>query len=140
MPTIIEALRSYLASYSGLADGAPVWVNNLSGVNEYAIIQLPGGKVIQKYIGGGGEKEFPFAFQSMLSTADDAARLENVGFFELFSDWLESQTEAGELPDLGTKKTATSIEALTWGYLYEQGESGTGIYQINCRLVYEQEP
>jgi hypothetical protein len=37
-------------------------------------------------------------------------------------------------------KTATAIEATGWAYLYEQGQSDTGVYQIQCRLTYEQEP
>ncbi|MEN6300822.1 MAG: chloramphenicol resistance protein, partial [Anaerolineaceae bacterium] len=59
---------------------------------------------------------------------------------EEFADWLESQTAAGVLPTPGTKKTAESIEATGWGYLFEQGDSDTGIYQIQCKLVYRQQP
>ena len=76
----------------------------------------------------------------MESTSDELERLENSGFFETFTDWLESQTESGDLPTLGAKKTAEKIEALGWAYLYEQGKSSTGIYQVQCKLTYDQEP
>jgi hypothetical protein len=85
-------------------------------------------------------REYPFAFQSAEYTADELERLETSGFFEAFADWLESQTNAGVLPTLGAKQTALEIEATSWAYLFEQGNSETGIYQIQARLIYEQEP
>lgn len=139
--SIIAAVRSYLATYSELEDGAPVWVDFLGPqATEYAVVPLAGEKVVDRYLNGGSLREFPFAFRSMESTADDLERLENAGFYEAFSDWLESQTLAETLPDLGVKKTAVAIEATGWAYLYEEGKSDTAIYQINCRLEYEQEP
>lgn len=138
---IINALRTYLATYSALPTGAPLWADYLGKEpGQYAIIPLPGARKVEEYLDGGSLREFPFAFQAMLSTAADAERLESNGFFEAFADWLETQTNAGTLPTLATGKTATEIEALSWGYLFEQGDSGTGIYQIQCRLEYEQEP
>ena len=149
--SILSDLRTYLKTYSGLKTNAPVWVDHLGpSPTEYALVPLAGGKVLETYIDGSSLCSFPFAFRTKESTADDLQRLENVGFFESFSDWMESQTDAGVLPSLspstpsgedtgsGTKK-ALSIEASGWGYLYEQGKSDTGVYQIQCRLIYEQE-
>lgn len=139
--SIISAIRTYLKTYTGLKTGAPVWVDYLGPIpTEYAVIPLAGEKIIEKYLNGGSLREYPFAFQSMESTADDLERLETQGFYESFSDWLETQTEAETLPSLGDKKQATAIKALGWAYLYEQGQSDTGIYQVQCKLVYEQEP
>jgi len=139
--SIISALKAYILTYTGLKTDAPVWVDYIgSNPTEYAIIPLPGSKIIEQYITGGSLREYPFAFQSAEFTADELGRLENSGFFETFSDWLESQTNAGVLPTLGAKQTAVEIEATSWAYLYEQGNSETGIYQVQCRLIYEQEP
>lgn len=138
--SIISSVRTYLATYTGLKTGAPLWVDFLGNKpSEYAVIPLAGGKVIETYLSGKSLREYPFAFQSMESTADDLERLENSGFFETFADWLETQTEAGTLPTLGTGQTTELIEALGWGYLYEQGNSDTGVYQIQCRIVYGQD-
>jgi hypothetical protein len=138
--SIIQSVRTYLATYTGLKTGAPLWVDFLgNNPSEYAVIPLAGSKVIESYINGSSQREFPFAFQSMESTADDLERLENSGFFETFADWLETQSEAGTLPTLGTGQTSELIEATGWGYLYEQGNSDTGVYQIQCRLVYDQD-
>ena len=139
--SIISALKTYISTYTGLETGAPVWVDYIGpNPTEYAIIPLAGSKIIEQYINGGSMREYPFAFQSAEYTADELERLETSGFFESFADWLESQTNAGVLPTLGAKQTAWSIEATSWAYLYEQGNSDTGIYQVQCRLIYEQEP
>jgi len=138
--SIINSVRTYLATYTGLKTGAPLWVDYLgNNPSEYAVIPLAGGKVIETYLSGKSLREFPFAFQSMESTADDLERLENSGFFETFSDWLETQSEAGTLPTLAAGQTPELIEATGWGYLYQQGNSDTGVYQIQCRLVYQQD-
>lgn len=135
--TIISALRTYIATYSGLTTGAPLWVDYLGQVpTEYSITPLAGGRIVEQYIDGGSVREFPFAFSSTESTADNLERLETIGFYEAFADWLESQTLAGTLPTL-TGKTALSIEATGWAYLYQQGDSNTAMYQIQCKLTYE---
>jgi len=139
--SIINALKTYISTYTGLKDDAPVWVDYIGpNPTEYAIIPLAGSKIIEQYITGGRMREYPFAFQSAEYTADELERLETSGFFEAFADWLESQTNAGVLPPLGAKQTALEIEATSWAYLFEQGNSETGIYQVQCRLIYEQEP
>ncbi len=138
--TLISAIKTYLATYTGLASGAPIWVDYLGTTpTEYSVAPLAGSKIIEEYIDGSSLREYPFAFRSVESTADDLERLESNGFYEAFADWLESQTKAGVLPSLETGKTPELIEALGWGYLFEQGNSETGIYQVQCRLVYKQE-
>jgi len=139
--SIISAIQTYLKTYSDLKTGAPVWVDYLGDApTEYTIIPLAGGRVIEEYITGKTRREYPFAFQSTESTADDLERLETQGFYEAFADWLDDQTESGNLPSLGEGKSAEAIAATGWGYLFQQGESQTGIYQIQCRLIYTQEP
>ncbi len=139
--TILSAIKDYLATCPELNAEAPIWTNYV-GANptEYSVSELGGSKVLEQYIHGGSLRQFNFAFNSTESTADELARAETGDFFEAFSDWLDAQTEAGVLPDLGPKKTAIEIRATGWGFLLEQGESGTGIYQIQCSLVYEQQP
>ena len=95
---------------------------------------------MQRYLDGSSLREFPFVFKSTQSTSDEPERMENSGFYEAFSDWLETQTEAGVLQTLtgSPAKTAEKIEALGWGYLFEQGQSGTGLYSVQCKLTYSQ--
>ena len=137
--TVIESLKTYIATYTGLVSGKPLWVDYLGPtVTEYSISALPGARIVETYLNGKTEREFPFAFSSTESTADEAERLDNLGFYEAFAYWLETQTKAGTFPTMETGKTPTKIEALGWGYLFNPGESDTGIYQIQCKLTYDQ--
>ena len=138
--SLIQSIQDYVKTYTSLKSGAPVWVGYLGETpTEYAIIPLPGARVVETYLNDKTLREYPFAFQSMESTADDLERLESQGFYEEFAEWLDEQTESGNLPNLGIGKTAESIESTGWGYLFVQGESQTGIYQVQCRLTYTQE-
>lgn len=139
--SIIESVKTFIATYPGLTANVALSVDALGDTpTEYGIIPLPGNKIIESYINGGSLREFPFAFQSAMSTADELERMENSGFYEDFADWLESQTLAGTLPTMETGKTAEIIEAVGWGYIQDQGESSTAIYQVTCRLTYKQDP
>lgn len=138
--SMISALQTYIKTYSSLKTGAPVWVDYLGSMpTEYTIVPLPGERIVESYVDGSSYREYPFAFQSAESTADDLERLESQGFFEAFADWLESQTDEENFPILESGKTATKIESTGWGYLFQQGESQTGIYNIQCKLTYFQE-
>lgn len=139
--TLIKAVRTYMMTYSELKTGAPLWVNYLGDdPTQYAIIPVAGAQVEETYINGRSKRVFPFLFASMERTSDDLERMDNVGFFEELSAWFENQTEEGTFPELESGKTAERIEALNWAYLYQQGVSDVGTYQINCRLVYMQDP
>lgn len=139
-PTVIQALKKYLGTYSDLAKDAPLWVNHLEETpTAYSISPLPGARVVEHFLNDDTQQEFLFAFQSTESTADELARLENIGFYELLGDWFKDQTEKLILPDMGTGREAEEIEALGWGYLYRQGESENGVYQIQCKLTYYQQ-
>lgn len=138
--SIINALKDYLEGYSELSEDAPVWVNYLGeDPIEYGIVPLTGPRILTEDLVGNTERQYPFAFQSAESTADELARLESLGFYEAFADWLEAQTIAEDFPDLGEGKTVTKIEAIGHAYLFQQGESKTGVYQIQCLLSYDQE-
>ena len=138
--SIIGAIRDYLVGYSGLEEDAPVWVDYLGqNPTEYTVVPIPGNRIIETYLDGSSLREYAVAFRSMESTADDLARIESSSFYESFADWLETQTEAGSLPEMDSGQIAERIEALGWGYLFEQGVSATGIYQVQCRLVYKQQ-
>ena len=137
--SIISAVQTYIKTYTELEANAPVWVDYLGKEpTQYGISPLPGARIIETYLDRSTLREFPFAFEAAVSNADDAIRLENLGFFEAFAHWLDTQSEAGTLPSLGTGKTAEKIEALGWGYPFDENESGTSVYQIQCKLTYSE--
>lgn len=134
----IESLKTFVSTYPHLNALADLSVDSLSAdaVN-YSIDPLPGARVIETDILGNKTREYPFAFTSREVTVDDLSRIANNGFFENFAEWLEDQTDKENLPNLGTNKKAESIEAASWGYLYQRDENDqTGIYQIICKLTY----
>ena len=136
--SVLDGIMQYLKTYTGVGSN-PVWVDFLGQTpTEYGVIPLPGARIVEEYLNGASLREFPFAFNATMATADDTTRLANSDFFETFAAWLESQTLAGTLPTLEAGKTAEEIIATGWGYLFQQGESGTGIYQIQCKLTYAQ--
>jgi hypothetical protein len=138
--SMISAVQTYIKTYTGLVSGAPVWVNYLNQTpTAYSVDPLPGSRKLEEYLDGGSLREFPFALRIIESITDDAERLDNARFAEAFADWLDSQTKAGTLPTLDSGKTAEKIEAVNWGYIDQQGESGTAIYLVSCRLEYGQD-
>lgn len=106
----------------------------------YAIVPIPGERVVERYINGGGSCEFPFAFQSTERTDDEDGRIAAHAFYEALALLLDQFSETGVLPTLGAKQDPFELRATGWGYLFSQGESGTGVYQIQCKLAYEQQP
>ena len=139
--SILEGVKTFFvnnAASAGLETGALIDVDFLGPDRVgYSIVTMPGATK-EVYLAGGSSRTFPFALQATLSTADDTARVENGGFFEQLSDWLDEQYEVDNFPTLPTGKTADKIEALDCGYLYQEGASGSSIYQILCRLSYFQ--
>jgi hypothetical protein len=137
--SILEDVRTFILTYPGLDANAGFLVEQLSGEpTQYALVPLSGNPIIETYLNDKTLRQFPFAIQSMESTADDLARIAASGFYEGLSDWLEEQNATGTLPTLDIGKTPESIEPLGLPILIEFGESGTGIYQLQCRLTYEQ--
>jgi hypothetical protein len=140
MTSVLENVRTFLMTYSGLKYGAPFSVDFLgSNPPQYSIQSLPGERVLEWYVDDSSLRVFPFALQWMGSTADHIERINNDAFAETFADWLETQWRAGTMPTLGTGKTSHQIEATSWGYLEDQGQSETGVYMILCRLIYKQD-
>ena len=137
--SVIDDLKTYILTYSSLDSGAPVFVDFIGAEPvQYALKPLPGARIVETYLDGSTLREFPFAFEFAGSTASEVERMANNGDLEAFADWLESQYEAGTLPTLDAGKTAEKVEALGWGYLFQQGESQTAVYQVQCKLTYQQ--
>lgn len=141
--TVIEAVKDYLSDYIEDADTKehPLWVNFLKAEPvEYSIVPLGGARKVSEYIhGNSGEREFVFALQSGRFTADEAERVGNLEFFETLAEWMDDQSDIDNLPSLPAGFAAHTIEAISYGYVFEQGGSETAVYQIQCRLEYSKQ-
>ena len=138
--TILAALQTYLKNSSQLATGAPVLTDFLGkNPTQYSIQPQPGPRVLAWNIDYSSEREYDFAIQSMESTADELERVQNSGFYEALADWFDQQTQDGNLPTLASNQHPVAIQVTSSGFLYEQGESTTGVYQILCKLIYDED-
>jgi hypothetical protein len=139
--SIIAGLKAFILTWDELADGRPLWVDYM-GVNPkgYSIVPQPGNKILSEDILGGSEREYLFALQSSESTSDDLERIASVEFFEAFGLWLEAKTKAGEFPEMPSNMHPTLIETVQWAYFSEEGQSETGVYMVQCRIEYDQDP
>lgn len=137
--SIIESIRDYILTCPFLEDWK-VNIDYLGPKMEYSIDPLPADSWIKKYMDGGGQKQFQFAFTSKDEYDGDARTgIENSGFYQAFEEWIEECNKKKNLPVLGNKKqTAQKVETMTSGYLFDS-EADTARYQIQCRLIYEQE-
>ena len=140
--TIIESIKNYISDCPHLEKLAKVKVDFLpSDPTTYSIEQTPSEPYLEKWIYGGGVKQLTFVFASRMFYSDELANnIDNCGFFENFQNWLEEQTENDNLPELEEGMTATQIEAISSGYLFDiTGNLDNARYQIQCRLIYEKE-
>lgn len=136
---IIESIRDFIITCPFLQD----WRVNVDYLNipmSYSIDPLPADPLVRRYIDGGSVRQFLFAFTSKEEFDGDArAGIENSGFYQKFGEWIENQSSKKNLPILeNPNQHPVAMEIVQGGYLYD-AETDMGQYQIQCRLIYEQE-
>ncbi len=137
---IMEKIRDLIKKcphISTYAEG--IGVDHLSEEPEcYSVESTPAEPILKKYINGTTKRQQVFVFASREAYgADVRQNIENIGFFQLFSDWLSEVSKKEKFIDLGNNRLPIKIEALTTGYVFDTGESKAK-YQIDCRLIYLQ--
>lgn len=134
--TIIEALYGYFAQCE-LIDGEKIHIDYLpEKAIRYSIDVVPCNPVIKRYIDGTAKKRYEFTFGSReYYSAEVAQNLANSGFYEAFAEWIEEQSANGNLPNLGTRRTAQKMEIASSGYAIDS-DTDNARYQIQCRLIY----
>ena len=136
--TILSAIRAYIMTCPFLHDGA-VNIGYLGDQIEYSIDVLPMTPYVKKYVGGGGQKQFGFALTRKEAFDGDArTALDASGFYEDFERWIEESERREVYPVLPEGLVPQMIEVTTGGYIFDI-ETDMARYQIQCRLVYEQE-
>lgn len=139
---IIESVKNFILTCPFLAELAAVNVDFLpDSPDTYSIEEVPTSAVIQTYLDGSQERQYVFVFASRFDYSDETKNnIENSGFYEDFSDWLDEQTKNGNLPIMREGLTPTKIEAMSSGYLFDiSGDLSNARYQIQCRLIYDKE-
>lgn len=100
----------------------------------YMVESTPAEPVLKRYANGVTERQYVFS----LCSREFYGAPENVDtseFYENFSDWLDTCTKEGKLPDLKGNLISKSIRATTEGYLYDTQEQKCQ-YRIQCQFIY----
>ncbi len=140
--TIIESVRDFIETCPYLDNLSSVMINYLSDTpGSFSIEEEPSPIILERYLDGSSKRQFTFVFASRFIYSDEIRNnIDNSGFYEDFTDWLEECTENENLPVLDTGLTPVKIEALSSGYLFGIAENLTEArYQIQCRLTYYKE-
>lgn len=134
--SIIEGVRNYILSCPYLNKGR-VNIDWLGATpTEYSIESTPTQPIVKRYADGGTIRQFNFVFSSVEFYGPDVlSNIENSGFYQKFSAWIEEQNKKRNLPYIGVGLIPHSIEVTTTGYLYESS-SDQGRYQIQLKLLY----
>lgn len=136
--SLLQAVKDYLLAFPLLQDDALFQSDHNTGSQvQYSILQLPGTKVLEEDLAGNKYCQYPFAFQSIESTMDELQRFANADFYDQLDEWIESMNDAEIYPTLQAHQTPERVETLSWGYLMQE-QTGTGVYQVQCRLLYTQ--
>lgn len=137
---IIKALMEYISTCPYLYEfnkGINVdYLDNNS--TTYSIEEVPCNPIIKKYLDGSSKRQYDFIFASRESYgADVFQNIENSGFYEDFSNWIEEESLKGNLPILGVNKEAVELKVSTTGYAF-QTDDNSARYQIQLKLIYLQ--
>lgn len=137
---IIKALRDYISQCPYLYEfnkGINIdYLDNDS--TTYSIEEVPCEPIIKRYINGDTKRQYDFIFASRESYgADVFQNIENSGFYEDFSSWIEEESLKGNLPSLEGNRESLEIRVSTTGYAF-QTDDNSARYQIQLKLIYFQ--
>lgn len=142
--TIIESVRNYIKTCPYLKEFEDEVVKiNVDKLEDdstvYSINESVFNPIVKPYIDGSSERQFVFVFASREDYGQDFFQnIQNIGFYDDFSTWLENNSRQGILPNLGEGKQALTIKAITNGYAF-MTDIDKARYQIQIRLTYFQE-
>lgn len=138
---IIDSLRTFIIECPLIQDNPGlVNVDNIGNkAVEYSVVPIPNNQKLKEFINGDSLRKYDFLFLMRNLTSNITKYIENQGFMEQFSDWLELQTEDENFPALKADKIPNKIYALNGGFLSSQDDGNeSAIYQISCSLEYRQ--
>ena len=141
--TIIEQLRQYFLTCP-VFEGKRLNIDCLtSDPGSYSIDSVPTERIQKRYMDGSTVRRQLFTISSRAYYGPDLnQQRENIGLFEALESWLDEKDALGQLPPLGNKRRARSLNVLSSAYPIdvEDGDQGsTARYQIQFELIYLQE-
>ena len=134
---IIESIREFISGCPLLKNGVLLNVDRLGDTEiEYTIDGEITNPVLRRYTDGSSLRQFNFIFASREKYGSDTLQnIANSGFYEDFADWIENQSNSGNLPILDKYRIPQYIEVQSGGYVFDTNDS-TARYQIQLNFVY----
>ena len=136
--TIIKTLQEYLTGYDGMS------LRPLSEIltdrpekqpSSYALAPTGSNKILTDVIGN-RTYQHSYVFYAKENAANEVDRQETYDFLEDFTDWLEEQNDAGNLPVLPGRYKAESLEVSN-AMMLDLYDDGTGLYQVQIQFTFE---
>ena len=131
---IIDSIRDYVMKCPLLHDGV-LNVDYLPEKVSYSIDSMQTDPFYKKYVDGGGIRQKYFSITSKELYGDVLQNIENSSFCQSFEEWLQDNDENGIYPEL-EGYTVQGI-GVTYSGALLYSDVGSGVYQIQCRLLYE---
>lgn len=138
--SIISGIKEYF-------DTCPI-IENLSGKVKvdflkdqnrvFSIEPIPINPIVAEYLDGIKEKQYQFSLVVKFPYSDEAKQnIENNELFEKLADWVEAQSEKGNLPELPAGMQAEGLTVTSPGALLQvTTDWRTGRYQTTMLLEY----
>lgn len=138
--SIIESIRDFISGCPLLKNGVLLNVDRLGDTEiEYTIDGEITNPILRQYVDGSSLRQFNFIFASREKYGSDTLQnIANSGFYEDFADWIENQSNSGNLPILDKYRIPQYIEVQSGGYVFDTDDS-TARYQIQLNFVYYQD-
>jgi hypothetical protein len=134
--SILKSLQTFIESYEGIDELKRIPKVKTDQTDEepssYALAPTGNSKIITDIIGN-KTYENNYMFLAKEAAANEVDRQDNHDFLEEFSDWLDDQNDAGNLPELPGRYEAESLEVFN-AMLFDIEQDGTGLYQVQIKL------
>ncbi len=139
---LISSIRDYIITCPYLKKLNNLGINFLDEEsNSFSIEDVPSKRIVTKYVDGSSKRQIIFVVASTFDFSEEVQnQINNSGFYEDFSDWIEENNDNGVFPDLKAGYTPEEIEVETSGYLYSVFNGmKQARYQIQCKFTYIKE-
>lgn len=130
--SILKSVQDWLAQYPGM-ELVPLTDQTKETASSYAVAPV-GNSATTRDVTGTRHYHNSYLFYARECALDEADRQANHDLIESLTDWIEAQSDSGNLPFLPGKYAAESVEASN-GMLMEVGKDGLGIYQIQIQMT-----
>lgn len=139
---IIEAIKNYICNLDCMKTFEnAININFLDGAaDNFSIEEVPCKPILKKYLDGSNKRQFQFAFCSREPYgAEVIQNIDNSGFYEEFTNEIETKSDQKILPIGIDNVEALSLEVTSSAYIVSTNggtDEDTAMYQINLNFKY----